>query len=376
MALLGRVRWRMNSFVTAAGPACPRHVKYSCVTQMTIATLNGMIAMNSRSRQRWWPLLVIVLVAGCGSSTTSALGTTASSKGTANVAYAGSLTNLNEKVVGPAFTKATGDPYLGRGAGSKALSQEIASGEIAPNVFESVGGKPIEALEPKFTSWYVSFAASPIVVAYNPSSKYASQFKAIASGSKPITDLFTLMEQPGFKLGRTDPNLDPQGGAFILMLMLAQKQYHLPADTVTKIIQGAPASANSPTIFDETALEPRLQAGQLDAASAYLPQAIQLHLPYITLPASINQGDPALKAQYATVSFKLASGEVAQGKPLVISITTIGKKDQAAADAFVAYVLSPAGLALHKQGGYILLPPKLTGNMSAVPAAVRKELGG
>lgn len=336
-----------------------------------------MIPMTGRRRPRWWPLpplaLACLAAVGCSSSTTA---TGAGSTGTANVAYAGSLTNLNEKVIGPAFTKATGLPYLGRGAGSKALSQEIAAGAIAPNVFESIGGKPIEALEPKFTRWYVQFAASPLVVAYNPNSPYASQFKAIASGSKPITDLFTLMQKPGFKLGRTDPNLDPQGEAFILMLMLAQKQYHLPANTVTKIIQGQPGSANSPTIFDETALEPRLQAGQLDAASAYLPQAIQLHLPYITLPAAINQGDPALKAQYATASFKLANGEVAQGKPLAVDITTIGTKDQVAADAFVAYVLSPAGLALHKQGGYILLPLKLTGSMSAVPPAVRKVLGG
>lgn len=339
-----------------------------------------MIAMNSRSGRRRWLLPAIacasLVAVGCGSSSSPAASTSPSVTGTANVAYAGSLTNLNEKVIGPAFTKATGVAYLGRGAGSKALSQEIAAGAISPNVFESIGGKPIEALEPTFTHWYVAFAASPLVVAYNPSSKYASQFKAIASGSKPITDLFTLMEQPGFKLGRTDPNLDPQGEAFILMLMLAAKQYHLPADTVTKIIQGQPGSANSPTIFEETALEPRLQAGQLDAASAYLPQAIQLHLPYITLPATINQGDPAMKAQYATVSFKLASGDVAQGKPLVVNITTIGTKDKAAANAFVAYVLSPAGLALHKQGGYVLLPLKLTGNLSAVPAAVRKDLGG
>ncbi|HEY6275739.1 MAG TPA: extracellular solute-binding protein [Streptosporangiaceae bacterium] len=334
-----------------------------------------MIITNSRSGRRPWRLLVIacagLVAVGCSSSSSS---TPAKPSGTANVAYAGSLANLNEKVIGPAFTKATHYSYLGRGAGSKALSQEILAGEISPNVFESIGGKPIEALYPKkFTSWYVSFAASPLVVAYNPNSKYASDFKAIASGTKPITDLFTLMEQPGFKLGRTDPNLDPQGEAFILMLMLAQKQYHLPANTVTKIIQGQPASANSPTIFEETALEPRLQAGQLDAASAYLPQAIQLHLPYITLPNTINQGDPALKTTYEGVSFKLASGDVAQGKPLVVDITTIGKKDQAAADAFVAYVLSPAGLALHKAGGYVLLPRVASG--TAIPASVSKELG-
>jgi molybdate/tungstate transport system substrate-binding protein len=337
------------------------------------------------ARARWTGSLAViagaaVVMAGCGGSSAPSSGSSGSSggkaSGTANVAYAASLTNLNEKVIGPGFTTAKGIGYSGRAGPSLGLSQEISSGEISPNVFESVGGKPIEALEPKSTSWYIQFAASPIVVAYNPSSKYASQFKAIANGSKPISDLFTLMEKPGFKLGRTDPNLDPQGQAFILMLMLAQKQYHLPADIVNKIIQGTPSSADSPTIFDEAALEPRLQAGQLDAASAYRSQAIQLHLSYITLPTTINFGDPALKDHYATASFNLADGTPAMGKPLVVDITTIGKTDQAAADAFVAYVLSPAGLALHKTGGYTLLKPTAFGNTSAIPASIRSEIGG
>jgi molybdate/tungstate transport system substrate-binding protein len=324
-------------------------------------------------------------VAACSSSSSSSAGGSASASasasaakpsGTANVAYAGSLANLNEKVIGPAFTQAKGYAYQGRGAGSTALAQEIKSGEISPNVFESIGGKPIASLEPKFTSWYVQFASSPIVVAYNPASKYASQFAAIASGAKPVSDLFTLMATPGFKLGRTDPNVDPQGVAFIQMLMLAQKQYKLPSNIVTTIIQGQPSSANSPTIFEETALEPRLQAGQLDASSAYLSQAIQLHLHYITLPSSIDLGDPAQAAVYKTVSFKLANGELQTGKPLSVCITTIGTKDQAAADAFVAYVLSPPGLALHKAGGYTLLTPTAFGNTSAIPASIKSELGG
>jgi molybdate/tungstate transport system substrate-binding protein len=345
---------------------------------------------NPPLRPRWSAAALLtcaaLAVAACSSSTSSSAGGPASSaasassgakpSGTASLAYAGSLANLDEKVIGPAFAKATGYAYQGRGAGSTALAQEIKSGEISPNVFESIGGKPIESLEPKFTSWYVQFASSPIVVAYNPASTYASQFAAIASGAKPLSDLFTLMATPGFKLGRSDPNLDPQGVAFIEMLMLAQKQYKLPSNIVTTIIQGQPSSGNSPTVFEETALEPRLQAGQLDASSAYLSQAVQLHLHYITLPSSINLGDPALAAQYKTVSFKLANGQLQTGKPLSVCITTIGTKDQAAADAFVAYVLSQPGLALHKQGGYTLLTPKAFGSTSAIPASVKSELGG
>lgn len=324
--------------------------------------------------------------AGCGSSSAASHGSGGSSAGsgsnggsaahgTASVAYAGSLIYLNEKVVGPGFTKTTGYGYTGRGAGADALSAEISSGEIHPNVFISVGGGPISTLEPKFTNWYVQYASTSIAVVYSPASKYASQFAAIAAGKKPMADLFKLMEQPGFHLGRTDPNVDPQGRAFIYMLELAQHAYHLPAGTVTKILHGPAASANSPQIFAETSLEAHLQAGQLDAASAYLSQAIQLHLHYIALPATINLGDPAMAASYAKASVTIG-GKTMHGAPLALDITTIGRTDQAAAAAYVAYVLSPAGQAMYKKGGYTVLRPTGSGDTAAIPSTVRHALSG
>jgi molybdate/tungstate transport system substrate-binding protein len=188
------------------------------------------------------------------------------------------------------------------------------------------------------------------------------------------------MQQPGFQLGRTDPNTDPQGRAFIYMLELAQMKYHLPKDTMTKILGGPPASPKSTQIFEEASLDSRLQAGQLDAASAYLSQAKQLHLHYITLPADINLGDASFADQYAKASITITTSsgpDTKTGSPLTLDITTIsGAKDAAAGNAFVAYVLSPAGRALYaKQGGYTLLTPTLTGPASAVPASIRKELG-
>ncbi len=144
-----------------------------------------------------------------------------------------------------------------------------------------------------------STPGTSIVVAYNPQSKYASQFKAIADGSKPLTDLFKLMEKPGFKLGRTDPAIDPQGRDFIFMLELAQSHYHLPSGTVTKILGGPAGSSTSSEIFAESSLDSTLQSGQLDASSAFITQAIELHLAYIPLPAAINLGDSALATQYA-----------------------------------------------------------------------------
>ena len=289
----------------------------------------------------------------------------------ADVAYAGSLQFLNEKVIGPAFARATGFAYQGRGGGSVGLSHEILAGEITPNVFESVGSGPIQPLLPRMTSWYVQFASSPLVVAYSPRSRFASQLSAIARGQKPLADLFTLMEQPGFLLGRTNPQTDPQGQAFYEMVELAQSELHLPATTVSRVL--GPLD-NPSQVFAETTLESRLQAGQLYAASAFLSQAIQLHLPYITLPAEMNFGDPALASEYAAASLDLGSGHVVHGVPLVLDITTVGGQDAQAADSFVAYTLSPAGRRAMQAAGYTLLQPTVFGSRSAVPKGVLGDL--
>ncbi len=322
--------------------------------------------------------VVCLGLAAAGCSAGSAAGGTSRPSGAANVAYAASLSYLNEKIFGPAFAKATGYKYQGTAGPSDGLSSEIQAKTIFPNVFISVGGKPIAALEPKFANWFIQYAATSIVLAYNPASKYASQFQAIASGKKPLSELFALMQQPGFQLGRTDPNTDPQGRAFVYMLELAQLKYHLPKDTVTKILGGPPSSASSTQIFEEAALDARLQAGQLDAASAYLSQAKQLHLHYISLPPDINLGDASFADQYAKASITITGNVTKTGAPLTLDITVIsGARDSAAGDAFVAFVLSKAGRALYaNQGGYTLLTPTLTGPASAVPAAIRKELGG
>jgi molybdate/tungstate transport system substrate-binding protein len=311
-----------------------------------------------------------VAVASAAAWADAAAGAAATGRsGSANVAYAGSLEYLNEKVIGPAFSSKTGYGYQGQGAGSLALSQEIKAGEITPNVFESIGAAPITALGPSFTRWYLSVASSPIVVAYNKDSRYAKQLSAIARGKKPLADLFALMAQPRFLLGRTNPNTDPQGQAFYEMLELAQSYLHLPKGTAQKVL----GPLNNPSqVFAETELEARLQAGQLDASSAFLSQAVQLHLPYVALPAAINFGSPSLATRYAKAALTLSDGMTVHGVPLIVDVTTIGKTDAAAAQAFISYLLSSAGRHYLKAGGYQLIDPEVHG--TGVPSSVRRAL--
>ena len=91
---------------------------------------------GARGRRPWrLPVLTIVcaglVAAGCSSSSSGSSGSSPSAsaapQGTASVAYASSLTFLNEKVAAPAFTTATGYKYTGRGDSSGALEADIAS---------------------------------------------------------------------------------------------------------------------------------------------------------------------------------------------------------------------------------------------------------
>ena len=318
--------------------------------------------------------------ASTSTSTSPSASATATSSpkvtGTANVAYASSLEYLNENVVKPAFIAATGAGFSGTGNASGTLSSDIAAHEISPNVFESVGGDNITPLQPKFTTWYIPYAGTHMVIAYNPKSKYASEFKAYADGSKPLSTLFSsLLQTPGLKLGRTDPNTDPQGRDFIYMLELAQKHYNLPSDTVSKILGTSNlGTSNSSQIYAESSLDSTLQSGQLDAASAFVTQAIELHLDYIPLPTAINLGDSALASSYATATVKLENGMTKSGSPQVIDITSIGAPTPAGT-AFIQYTLSPTGLAQYKAGGFTLITPTVVGDKSAVPSSVLSELG-
>jgi len=321
--------------------------------------------------------------AACSSSPSPSGGASASASasakptGTANVAYASSLQFLNEKVVSPAFTSAEGYKFSGRGASSGDLEADIAGGEISPNVFESVGGDNITPLEPKYTKWYVQYAGTSMVVAYNPSGPHASEFKAIADGSKPVCSLFSsALQTPGLKLGRTDPNVDPQGRDFIFMLELAQSYCHLPADTVAKILGTSDfGTASSSQIYAESSLDATLQSGQLDAASAFITQAVELHLSYIKLPDAISLASFADAAAYKKATVTIKGGVVKKGSPQVIDITTIGTPTPAGI-AFVKYTLSSAGLAQYKAGGFTVLTPTAFGDSSAIPAAIKSELGG
>ena len=290
------------------------------------------------------------------------------------VLYAGSLVNLMEKGIGPAFQQATGASYQGQGAGSVALANAIKDKTKTADVFISADPTVNAALmgpaNGNWVSWYVLFARTSMVAGYNAKSKFAADLEKAKAGTMPW---YQVLEEPGFKLGRTDPSLDPKGYHTLFLFDLAQDYYHV-TDLREKILG---ADANPAQIFPEETLVSRLEAGALDAGFFYLNEAVEQNIPYITLPDEINQSQPAMAAAYSRVSWTTPKGQTMKGSPILYTATVVNQtKSSAAATAFVNYLLSPAGQQIMQQHGLLASPVLYGGDQTQIPTALRSQVTG
>jgi molybdate/tungstate transport system substrate-binding protein len=261
---------------------------------------------------------------------------------TVNVLYAGSLVNLMERSVGPAFEKSTGLQFRGYAAGSNKIANEIKGKLRRGDVFISASPKVNQSLmgadNGDHVTWYVNFAQSPLMIGYNPKSKFAADFK-----HKRWDE---VLQEPGIRIGRTDPKLDPKGAFTVEMMTKAAELYHQP-DLVQKTL-GAPD--NPDQVLPEETLVGRLQSGQLDAGFFYSTETSDLKIPAI-------QPAPELHAQ-ASYTLTILSDA----------------PNNAGAVRFVNFLLSAEGRELLKQHGVDVIKPAISGNGQAIPPSVQAVL--
>jgi molybdate/tungstate transport system substrate-binding protein len=320
-------------------------------------------------------LVLVVSACASSSSTTSVTPTVPATvpvkgSGAVQVMYAASLESTMENKIKGAFDQSTGYTFEGEAKGSLALANEIKGHLHRPDIFISaspgVNTQLMGAANGNYVSWYINFARTELVIGYNPQSKFAADFQAAASGSKPW---YQVLEEPGLRLGRTDPLLDPKGQATLYLFQLAENYYKQPG--LGQKVLGA--DENSAQIFPEEELVARLGAGQLDAGFFYLNEAKQANISYISLPAQVNLGDPTLAATYATAKWTNPKTKVtSKGSPIVFTITIPSTaQNQAGAQAFVGFILSPAGQTILQNAGISSTPFKVTGDASALPASLQ-----
>jgi molybdate/tungstate transport system substrate-binding protein len=263
----------------------------------------------------------------------------AADEDTVKVLYAGSLVNLMERSVGPAFEKETGLRFQGYAAGSNKIANEIRGklrrGDVFISASPTVNASLMGASNGNHVAWYVNFAESPLMIGYNPQSRFANDFK-----TKRWDE---VLQEPGVRIGRTDPALDPKGAFTLELMKKAADLYHEP-DLVQKTL-GEPE--NPAQVLPEETLVGRLQSGQLDAGFFYSTETSDLNIPAVR-PA----GELEVKARY--------------------TLTILGDApNPKGAERFVDFLLSDDGRQLLKQHGVDVINPKVNGDAEAVPAPLR-----
>jgi molybdate/tungstate transport system substrate-binding protein len=255
-----------------------------------------------------------------------------------SVLYAGSLVNLMEHGIAPAFDKATGDSVHGFAGGSNGLANQIKGQLRRGDVFISANPKVNDGLmgaaNGDWVAWYITFAQSPLVIGYNPASTFAADLK-----TKPW---YEVLREPGIRIGRTDPKLDPKGALTLQLLAKAEEVYHQPG--LAKAVLGAPD--NPAQVQPEENLVGRLQSGQIDAGFFYSTETADLKIASIPLPAEV-----ALSAHYTVTMLKDAA-------------------DPAGAAKFIDFLLSPPGQAIMHEHGLDTVTPIVSGDAAKLPEAI------
>ncbi len=283
--------------------------------------------------------LMVTFAAVAGVASMLAVPVAMADDNTVNVLYAGSLVNLMERSVGPAFEKETGLHFQGYAAGSNKIANEIKGklrrGDVFISASPKVNASLMGAANGDHVTWYVGFAESPLMIGYNPRSKFAAEFKTKRWDQ--------VLQEPGIRIGRTDPKLDPKGAFTVEMVTKAADLYHQP-DLVGKVL-GDPE--NPDQVLPEETLVGRLQSGQLDAGFFYTTETSDLKIPAFKPAPELN-----IKASY--------------------TLTVLNDAPNATgATRFVDFLLSAKGRELLKEHGVDVIKPAVSGNGSAISPSIQ-----
>ena len=280
---------------------------------------------------------------------------------TISLLYAGSLINIVEEDLKPRYEEKSNLSLEAEGYGALTCARLIKEGLRSPDLLISADSQVIEnelmgKENDNLVRGYLEFASNRMVIAYSKESRFYLQLEKVRRGEFAWHEILT---KPGFRLGRTDPNLDPKGYRMIFVAKLAEKYYQKPG------LAGALLGEDSDSlIYRETQLMTRLEIGDIDAAETYANEAIERDFSFIELPPEVNLGDPSLENVYGEVSFRANTGEIYRGSPIVFALAIPEKaKDGEKALGLARFILSREGLEIFRQHGFQTVKQRAVGEV-------------
>ena len=341
-------------------------------------------------------LLAVGLLAGCGGGHRQV-----------RLMYAGSLIVPFERLAAAFETSHPGVDVITESHGSIQVLRHVtelgdrvdvavsADEQLVPPLMyerdDPATGKP-------WASWCCTFATNRMVLAVSPKSHLASQLTG-AGWHRRVTGR-------DVRFGLADPRFDAAGYRALMVLQLAERYYDDPflfEDMVmgrftTPVVvrrRGGRDVIEVPEILEtrrgsnivlrgaSIQLVALLETGDLDCAFEYESVARQHGLDYVPLPAAIDLGEAARRADYARVTVKLDFRRFASVRPVfhggeIRYAFTIPENapDPDLARRFVAFMLGPEGRRILREDHQPLITPPSVDHVGAAPREVRRACAG
>lgn len=218
-----------------------------------------------------------------------------------------------------------------------------------PDVLGSADYALIPAfLIPKYATSYVKIGRNAMVLIYGDKSRFANELTA--------QNWPDVLLRPGVRVRRADPALDPGAYRVVLIYRLAERFYQRPG-LAARLETAAPIWTPTPgaDVFAQ------LAAGEFDYLWTYRSQATTRGLKFLTLPRELDMSDSTLAGWYAGASLRIPrelggtdSIEI-RGEPIQYGLTIpTAAPHRAAAEAFLAFVMSDAGKQVLRRNGFVV----------------------
>ncbi|MBA3855066.1 MAG: tungstate ABC transporter substrate-binding protein WtpA [Gemmatimonas sp.] len=304
-------------------------------------------------------LLLLVVLAGCGSPR--------SPERTLTVFNAGSLARPMRAVL-DTFARREGVTIAQESAGSLESARKLTELGKIPDVIALADADVFpQYLMPEFVATYTLFARNRMVVAYTDRSRHADEMQ-----TSTWTEILTRTD---VEVGRSDPELDPNGYRTLMVWQLAERARNEPG-LATRLEGRAVARNVRPKEADLVGL---LEAGELDYIWSYESMAKAIGFRYVLLGDSVDLSAPALADFYrgASVSVRGAmtgSRVTFTGAPIVYAFAVPRNAPQPAlAQRFAEFLVSTEGKAILRREGLdaLDLPELITGTERSGMLAVR-----
>lgn len=206
-------------------------------------------------------------------------------------------------------------------------------------------------LMPTFVDSVVRFARNRMVVAYSDRSAFAEEI---------TTENWTeILSRPDVEVGRSDPELDPNGYRTLMVWQLAERTLGAPG-LAARLAGRAPDRNVRPKEADLVGL---LQAGEFDYIWSYESMAKATGLRWVLLGDSVDLSRAELASHYvqAEVSVRGATDGtrvVFRGEPIIYAFAVpIAAPHRALGERFAAFLGSPEGREIMQREGLDTLEP-------------------